>query len=93
MLNEIKVGIERLEESRDGLNYALDMLEGGVGFTRCSNVAKEIELLAILNERIADYINGLIDQQEGLDISLESLLTVELGLNKKQEEEFDEIPF
>lgn len=91
MLNEIKVSIKKLEESRKGLNYALDMLEGGVGFVRYSNIAKEIELLATLNERIANYVIGLTDQQEGLDISLESLLTVELGLNKAQIE--DEIPF
>lgn len=91
MVNELRIGLEELEESRDTLNYALDQLENGVGFVSYSNVTKEIELLTEFNNRLAKHILGMIENQEGLNISLESLLTVELGLNK--EEELEEIPF
>lgn len=91
MVNELRIGLEELEESRDTLNYALDQLENGVGFVSYSNVTKEIELLTEFNNRLAKHILGMVENQEGLNISLESLLTVELGLNK--EEELEEIPF
>ena len=93
MVNELKTALENLEEKREGLLCSLDVLETYVGYQRYSNVSTEIDLIATLYERINRYIMGQIETLEGLNLSLESILTVELGLNKKQEEDLDEIPF
>lgn len=93
MVNELKMALENLEEKKEGLLYSLDVLESYVGFQSYSNVSTEIDLVATLYERIARYIMGQVDTLEGLNLSLNSILTVELGLDKKEEEDLDEIPF
>ena len=92
MINEIKAGIKDLEESSKEVNYALDMLEEGLAVSVCPNIKRELELLAFFNRKIADYILNLVDLQDNLNVSLESLLEVELKLNKVDVED-DEIPF
>lgn len=92
MISEIKSGIKALEESRKEVNYALDMLEEGLAVSVCPNITRELELLALFNRKIADYVLHLVDLQDNLNVSLESLLEVELKLNKVDVED-DEIPF
>lgn len=93
MINELKLALENLEERKEGLLYSLDVLETYVGYQTYSNVAKEIELIATLYQRIDRYIMGQVELLEGLNLSLDSILTVELGLKNTKVEEDDEIPF
>ena len=93
MVNELKEALENLEERKEGLLYSLDVLETYVGYQTYSNVAKEIELIATLYQRIDRYIMGQVELLEGLNLSLDSILTVELGLKNTKVEEDDEIPF
>lgn len=93
MVNELKIALENLEEKKEGLLYTLDVLETYVGYQTYSNVAKEIDLVATLYQRIDRYIMGQVELLEGLNLSLDSILSVELGLNKTQTEDDDEIPF
>ena len=92
MISEIKAGIKDLEESRKEVNYALDMLEEGLAVSVCPDITRELELLALFNRKIADYVLNLVDLQDNLNVSLESLLEVELKLNKVDVEDA-EIPF
>lgn len=93
MVNELKEALENLEERKEGLLYSLDVLETYVGYQKYCNVSTEIDLVATLYHRIDRYIMGQIELLEGLNLSLESILAVELGIDKKEEEDLDEIPF
>lgn len=93
MVNELKEALENLEERKEGLLYSLDALETYVGYQKYSNISTEIDLVATLYQKIDRYIMGQIELLERLDLTLESILTVELGLDKKQEEDLDEMPF
>lgn len=78
MIKELKNKLNQLEESRKNVDYALDMLECGAGIKSYVSVQDEIDLLIEFNNRLANGILELVDRQEGLDVSLKSILEVAL---------------
>lgn len=78
MGEELRNKLIKLEDSRKNVDYALDMLAGGVGFKEYSNVLVELDCLIKFNNRIAEGILALVDTQELLNVSLASVIEMEL---------------
>lgn len=79
MIGELRNKLNQLQESRKNVDYALDMLEGGVGYKSYSNISMELDSLIEFNNRLADGIMALVETQELLNISLASVIDVELS--------------
>lgn len=79
MIRELENRLNELKESRKNVDYALDMLEAGVGYTPYSDIMKEIELLTELNNAIARDVLEMVDDQEKFDVTIEAVLSVVLG--------------
>ena len=78
MVEELRNKLVELEDSRRNIDYALDMLEGGVGFTECSDVKRDLECLIKFNNYLSSKILNLVLMQESFDVPLESVIKKEL---------------
>lgn len=82
MVKELKGKLNNIEESRKELDYALDMLEEGVGFNSYSDISQELDLVAEFNRHLAKKVLDMVENQEELKLSLSTVILSAMDNNK-----------